>query len=114
MSGRSPRWFTGIKPNGATITIKLGTPYSATYAYVTIDGVKYTDAATVVVPYGTEVLATVAKASSGMASISLDGTNVKTDQGTYTYVADKSATITMSREGTSSRNYRGVIAIVTE
>lgn len=102
-----------LGPETVQITITLGSSYSATYAYVEIDGVKYTAAATVDVPIGTEIKATVSAGSSGIANVKLNGENVLLFSGTYTYVAERSTTITMSRTGSSSKTYAGVIAIVT-
>ena len=113
MSGRSPRWFTGIKPNTVPITIKLGSAYSSSYAYVTIDDVQYTAATTVEVAPGTIIHAWVGGAVNG--TVYLNGTSVLSGRGvTYEHVADGPATITMSRTGSSSRRYAGEIQIVTE
>lgn len=96
-----------------SITIPLGSSYSATYAYVEIDGVKYTVAAAVDVPIGTEIKATVSAGPTGVASVKLNGENVLLFSGTYTYVAETSAAITMSLTGSSSKTHAGVIEIVT-
>lgn len=119
MSGRSPRWFRGITPNGIKITIAIGSNYIAalsSYAYVTINGVKYTAAAEIFVPTGTEVIVTVSRSNkdANYANIRLNGTSVihDSDGGRYTYVAEKPATITLSIAGPSRPGGRA--EIVTE
>ncbi len=118
MSGRSPRWFTGIKPNGVKITIKIGSTYFASYAYVKINGIKYTAAAEVLVPVGAEVIVTVSQSSTSGpdATITLNGAAVTLSSrgGSYTYVAEKPATIMLSAVGDSWHMYGGRAAIVTE
>lgn len=119
MSGRGPRWFRGITPNGIKITIAIGSNYTAAlsgYAYVKINGVKYTAAAEIFVPIGTEVIVTVSRSGkdSNYANIRLNGTSVISDSngGSYTYVAEKPATITLSIAGPSRPGGRA--EIVTE
>ena len=101
MSGRSPRWFRGIKypKTTATVIVKWATTTS-NYGYVTIDGTKYKDVTTVEVPLGTEIAVTVRGASSSASkkcSISLNAETVQNGGGTYTFAATGDATLTFSR-----------------
>lgn len=101
MSGRSPRWFRGIKYPKTTVNVivKWATNTS-NYGYVTIDGTKYKDATTVEVPLGTAIAVTARGASSSASkksSISLNAETVQNGGGTYTFAATGDVTLTFSR-----------------
>lgn len=112
MSGRGPRWFTGIKPNTVTITM-TGVDYTY-YAHVTINGIEYAKSATVEVAPGTIIYAYVHGLQRG-GEVYLNGTLVASGYNTtYEYTVNDPTTIKMTRPGSGNATYRGQIDITTE
>lgn len=112
MSGRSPRWFTGIKPNTVTVTIKIGSStFRPALSYVTINGTKYTSKATVEVPPGTIVHA-FATGPRTPGQIHVNGVMVANGyDATYGYTVEGPTEITMTTKGSSTNTYYGLIEI---
>lgn len=89
MSGRSPRW---IHPIQKSCLVEYSGTFSSDYAYVMIDGVKYTEAGTQTVNSG-DAITIYVSGSTGpyrdMCYITLDGVSVQNGHGKYEYTARK-------------------------
>lgn len=80
MSGRSPRWFTGIQYPVTGFAVSLTGDMDSDYAYVTIDGTKYTAAQELVLDPGSSITVTVGTNGNNYGSnlsITLDGSVVR-------------------------------------
>lgn len=95
-----------------TVTIK-GTGNSSV-VYVTINGTKYTSAASVQVSVGDVITATVGGTDSSNSSITVDGTQVVYGKaGSYNYTVQTDCTVTLSYTNDDFFGTRGNITIVS-
>jgi len=99
-----------------TVTISTASPYSSTYAYCTVNGVRYTSAANLVVEEGTEIIAYVkSKSTSFQSLITLNGSFVynkkSTSWGSYTLQVKANTNITLTCNNDSSGANGGHIRI---
>jgi hypothetical protein len=100
-------------PQTANVTI---TGSGAGRAWVTIDGKKYTGAATVEVPKGTALVASCTAATAIETYITLNGKTVKTGSGTIAYsmtVEEDTAVKLIGSEKVAGTYYRGRVEITT-
>ena len=80
MSGRSPRWIREIQYPVTGFAVSLTGDMDSNYAYVTIDGTKYTAAQELVLDPGSSITVTVgtnAKNYGSTLSITMDGSVVR-------------------------------------
>lgn len=80
-----------------------GSGFNSSYAYATVDGTKYTDAATLELAYGSivEVYVSGRKAEAkALCYVTLDGETVQSGAGTYSYRVTRNATLTFGKNGT--------------
>ena len=80
MSGRSPRWIQEIQYPATGFAVYLTGGMNSDYAYVTIDGTKYTSAQKLVLDPESSITVTVGTNANNMGSslkITLDGTIVR-------------------------------------
>ena len=117
MSGRSPRWFSGIKypKTTATVSVEWITTTSG-YGYITIDGTKYTGATTVEVPLGTAIAVTVSGGSSSARKrcrITLNSESVQSGSGTYTFTATDDAELVFAQYTNATDDKKYCICAIT-
>ncbi len=120
---RLPRKIEIKHPLNITVTIS-GNYYSTSYGYVTVNNTKYTSnqSLSYTIPPDTAPSITVYCYASNTSYrtrcfITLNGTTVATgtssSAASYTFTPDKSYTITLTREGTSSSRQYWTAAIVS-
>lgn len=83
------------------ILTENGSGFNSSYAYATVDGTKYTDAATLELAYGSIVDVFVSARSSyqALCYVTLDGETVQNGAGTYSYKVTRNATLTFGKNG---------------
>lgn len=104
MSGRGPRWFTGIKYPKWTVAISGD--LRSKYGTATIGGTEYTAATTVDAKRGETASVFVSAGSSSnrpKCRVTLNGETVQSGDGTYTFPITGDTTIVFTHN--SSYNY---------
>lgn len=86
-------------------TVTLTGALNSSYAYVTINGTKYSRAQTLEVESGTEISVYVGSMMGNSSYINFNGTKVLSGKGTYTFTLTADTTITMAQSGSSWTAY---------
>lgn len=116
---RLPRQIRILRPLNISISIS-GNYYSSSYGYVKVNGTTYTSNKSLsftVPPDSNPEIVVYCGTSYGPARnncfITLDGVTVLSGTGSYTFTANKSYTITLTRSGSSSSTRYWTAAIVS-
>ena len=106
-----------IKITPAEITIKIsGNYYSSSYGYVQVGTTKYTSNQTLTLNPPVSITVYVSAQGSSYRSncqVTLDGVVVQSGYGGYSFTANKSYTITLTRTGSTSSTRYWRAAIVS-